>query len=135
MSEEAAFKAGLIKSIVEQIPAKDKIFEADPKMTPENLKNFEFIPNSDGKKFEIQLGTLTSGASKHEIPVYRIDVPLDDVLVNMDRTLYPTNAGIFAKLFNKVFYGGLAEETQYKVLYSPIWMGSLTDASTSGSWE
>jgi len=135
MSEEAAFKAGLIKSVTEKIPAKDKIFETDPKMTSENLKNFEFIPYSDGKKFEIQLGTLTSGASKHEIPVYRIDVDLDDILINLDRTISPENAGLFNKLFNKIFYGGLAEETQYKILYHPIWLGSLVDASTSGSWE
>jgi len=133
MSEEAAFKAGYIKKVVEAIPAKDKIFETDSKLTSENLKNFEYIPYSDGKKFEIQLGKVKSG--KTEIPVYRIDVSLDDILVHLDKTISPRSANTYNKLFNKIFYSGLAEETQYKVLYQPIWLGSLTDASTSGSWE
>ena len=133
MTEEAAFKAGIIKKVVENIPAKDKIMEADPNLIAENLKNFELIPYCDGKKFEIQLGTISS--KTYEIPVYRIDVQLDDILANLDRTISPKDAGIFSKITNKLFYTGLANETQFKALYKPMWLGSLNDSSTSGSWE
>jgi len=133
MTEEAAFKAGLIKKVVEKIPAKDKIIESDPNVNYENLRNFEFIPYGDGKKFEIQLGKISS--KTYEIPVYRIDVPLDDILANLDRTITPRESSWSDKLFNRVFYSGLAEETQFKVKYRPLWLGSLNDASTSGSWE
>jgi hypothetical protein len=133
MSEEAAFKAGLIKKIVETIPAKDKIVESDPNINYESLKNFEFIPSNNGKKFEIQLGKLSS--KTYEIPVYRIDVPIDDILANLDKTISPKDAHIFSKLMNKIFYNGLAQETQYKSQYKPMWLGSLTDSGTSGSWE
>jgi hypothetical protein len=133
MSEEAAYKAGLIKKVVDVIPAKDKILEADPNLTAESLKNFELIPYCDGKKFEIQLGKLTS--KTYEIPVYRIDVSLDDILANLDKTISPKEAGLFTKLINSLFYTGLAAETQYKSQYKPMWLGSLSDSSTSGSWE
>jgi hypothetical protein len=134
MTEEAAFKAGLIKKTVETIPAIDKIIESDPtNVNSESLKNFEFIPYGNGKKFEIQLGTLSS--KTYEIPVYRIDVPLDDILFDLDRTISPKDANIFSKLSNKIFYNNLASETQFKEQYKPMWLGSLSDASTSGSWE
>jgi hypothetical protein len=133
MSEEAAFKAGLIKKSVETIPAIDKIMESDPNVTRETLKNFGYIPYCDGKKFEIQLGTLSS--KTYEIPVYRIDVPLDDILFNLDKTISPKDANLFTKMINKLFYTGLAEEAQYKTQYKPMWLGSLTDSGTSGSWE
>ncbi|MCL1851262.1 MAG: hypothetical protein FWF70_07685 [Bacteroidetes bacterium] len=133
MTEEAAFKAGLIKKSVEKIPAKDKIVESDPNVNYESLKNFEFIPYCDGKKFEIQLGKLTS--KTYEIPVYRIDVPLDDILANLNKTITPKEANMFTKLANKLFYSGLANETQYKSQYKPMWLGSLMDSGTSGSWE
>jgi hypothetical protein len=133
MSEEAAFKAGLIKKVVETLPAKDKIVESDPNVTYESLKNFEFIPNCNGKKFEIQLGKLSS--KTYEIPVYRVDVPIDDILADLDKTISPKDANMFSKLINKLFYNGLAQETQYKSQYKPMWLGSLTDSGTSGSWE
>ena len=133
MSEEAAFKAGLIKKVVEPITAKDKILESDPNLRFDHLKSFEFIPHCDGKKFEIQLGKISS--KTYEIPVFRIDVPIDDILANLDRTISPKEANLFKKLFNKLFYNGLANETQFKSQYKPMWLGSLNDASTSGSWE
>ena len=133
MTEEAAFKAGLIKKTVEAIPARDKILESDPNVTPEMLKGFEFIPHADGRKFEIQLGKLSSRT--YEIPVYRIDVPLDDILINLYRTISPKGSGFVSRFFNRLFYGGLENETQFKAKYRPLWLGSLTDASTSGSWE
>jgi hypothetical protein len=133
MTEESAFKAGLIKKVVASIPAKDKIVESDPNVNYENLKNFEFIPHCDSKKFEIQLGTISS--KTYEIPVYRIDVPLDDVLANLDKTIFPKETNIFSKIVNRLFYSNLEKETQFKIQYKPMWLGSLNDASTSGSWE
>jgi len=133
MSEEVAFKAGIIKKVVVTMPAKDRILASDPNINYESLKGVEFIPYTDGRKFEIQLGTLSSRT--YEIPVYRIDVPLDDILANLDRTISPENVGSAKRFFNRIFYGGLAEETQFKARYRPLWLGSLTDASTSGSWE
>jgi len=133
MTEEAAFKAGIIKKVVEKISARDKIVESDPNVNYESLKNFEYIPYGDGKKFEIQLGKISS--KTYEISVYRIDVNLDDILANLDRTITPKESSWTDRIFNRVFYGGLADETQFKAKYRPLWLGSLTDAGTSGSWE
>jgi len=133
MSEEAAFKAGLIKKTVETFAAKDKIVESDPNVSYESLKNFEYIPHCDGKKFEIQLGKISS--KTYEIPVYRIDVSVDDILANLDKSITPKEANFFDKIFNSLFYSGLANERQLKLLYKPLWLGSLTDSGTSGSWE
>ena len=71
----------------------------------------------------------------YTIPVYRIDVDLDDLLNNMDRSITPENAGAFTRLWNKIFYSNLSEEKQYRSQYEGIYMGSLTEASTAGSWE
>lgn len=133
MSQEQAFKLGLIKKQVVKIPAIDKMLELDPNLTRENFKNFQYIPYSDKEKYEIQTGSIAS--KTYEIPVYRIDVSLDQILVNMDRSITPENAGVFSKFWNKIFYNKLAEEEQYKSQYSDIYMGSLTEASTAGSWE
>lgn len=133
MSQETAFKLGLIKKQIVKIPAIDKMLELDPNLTRENFKNFQYIPFSDKEKYEIQTGSIAS--KTYEIPVYRIDVPIDQILVNMDRSITPENAGVFSRLWNKIFYNNLAEEDQYKSQYGDIYMGSLTEASTAGSWE
>lgn len=133
MSQEQAFKLGLIKKQVVKIPAIDKMLELDPNLTRENFKNFQYIPYSDKEKYEIQTGSIAS--KTYEIPVYRIDVSLDQILVNMDRSITPENAGVISKFWNKIFYNKLAEEEQYKSQYGDIYMGSLTEASTAGSWE
>ena len=64
-----------------------------------------------------------------------IEVPLDDILVNMDRSINPENANVLSRLWNKIFYNNLSEENQYKSQYADMYMGSLTEASTAGSWE
>ena len=133
MSQEQAFKLGLIKKQIVKIPAIEKMLELDPNLTIENFKNFQYIPFSDKEKYEIQTGSIAS--KTYEIPVYRIDVSKDQILVNMDRSITPENAGVFSKFWNKIFYNNLAEEEQYKSQYSDIYMGSLTEASTAGSWE
>ncbi|MCR4681447.1 MAG: hypothetical protein K5636_07565 [Bacteroidales bacterium] len=133
MSQEQAFKLGLITKKIVKIPAIDKMMELDPNLTRENFKNFQYIPFSDKQKYEIQTGSIAS--KTYEIPVYRIDVSKDLILVNMDRSISPEGAGVFRKLWNKIFYNNLAEEEQYRSQYGDIYMGSLTEASTAGSWE
>ena len=133
MSEAQAFKLGLIHKEVVEVPALEKMLELDNKLTAENFKNFQYIPFSDKKQYEIQTGSIAS--KTYEIPVYRIDVPLDDILVNMDRSISPEGAGILSKLWNKIFYNTLSEEKQYREQYADMYMGSLTEASNAGSWE
>lgn len=132
MSEDAAFKAGLLRKETEKVKASEKIIETDP-ASANFLKDFQYIPHGEGKTFTIEKGSIASRT--YEIPVYRIDVPLDDVLINMEENITPKNSNIFTRFINYILYDGLAEEEQYKVLYQPMWLGSLTEASTSGSWE
>ncbi len=133
MSEAEAFKLGLIHKEIVEVPAMEKILELDDKITKENFKNFQYIPFSDKKEYTIQTDSISS--KTYSIPVYKIDIPLDDILVNMDRSINPENAGVLSKLWNKIFYNGLADEKQYKSQYEDMYMGSLTEASTAGSWE
>lgn len=134
MSEAQAFKLGLIHKEIVTVPAIEKIMDIDHKIPKESFKHFQYIPFSNKeKKYEIQTDSIAS--KTYTIPVYRIDVPLDDILINMDKSITPENAGPLSKLWNKIFYSNLAEEDQYKSLYEPLYMGSLTEASTAGSWE
>ncbi|MBO4488531.1 MAG: hypothetical protein J5741_02605 [Bacteroidales bacterium] len=133
ISQEQAFKLGLIHKETVKVPAIEKILELDKNVTLDSYKNFEYIPYSDKKKYEIQTSVIHN--KNYEVPLFKIDVPIDDILINMDRSITPENSSIFKKLWNKIFYNNLAEETQYKALYKDIYMGSLTEASTAGSWE
>jgi len=133
MSEAEAFKLGLIHKEVVKVPALSKMLELDKNLTKESFKNFQYIPFSDKKQYEVQVGSIAS--KTYEIPVYRIDVPLEDVLVNMDKSITPENAGVLKRLWNKIFYNNLADEKQYRDQYEDMYMGSLTEASTAGSWE
>jgi hypothetical protein len=133
MSEAEAFKLGLIHKEVVKVPALNKMLELDKNLTKESFKNFQYIPFSDKKQYEVQVGSIAS--KTYEVPVYRIDVPLDDVLVNMDKSITPENAGLLKRLWNKIFYNNLADEKQYRDQYEDMYMGSLTEASTAGSWE
>lgn len=130
MTEEEAYKAGLLKKEEVKLPAKEKIMEIAPDIV---LKDFQYIPFADKKKFSIDTASISSAT--YRIPVYRIEVPIDDILINMDRSIQPENAGFFQKVWSVLFYGNLDEETQYKSQYKDIWMGSLTEASSNGSWE
>lgn len=133
MSEAEAFKLGLIHKEVVKVPALSKMLELDKNLTKESFKNFQYIPFSDKKQYEVQVGSIAS--KTYEVPVYRIDVPLEDVLVNMDKSITPENAGVLKRLWNKIFYNNLADEKQYRDQYEDMYMGSLTEASTAGSWE
>ena len=134
MTEADAFKAGLLKKETVSIPVKDRIYEIEPKA---NLTDFQYIPfatdeNGQKKTFSIQTDSIAS--KTYTIPVYRIDVPIEDILANMDKSIN-TSDNVFSRGINRILYGGLAEESQYKSQYNDIWMGSLTEASTTGSWE
>ncbi|MCR4965603.1 MAG: hypothetical protein K6A41_08105 [Bacteroidales bacterium] len=133
ISQEKAFELGLIHKETVKVPAMEKILELDKNVTRESFKNFEYIPYSDKKKYEIQTDAIHN--KNYDVPLYRIDVPIEDVLINMDKTITPDNAGVFKRLWNKIFFNNLAEEDQYKALYEDLYMGSLTEASTAGSWE
>jgi len=84
-------------------------------------------------KYSIQVDSLSS--KTYTIPVYRIDVSLDELLCNMDKSINPENAGPLTRLWNKIFFNDLESENQYRSQYESIYMGSLTEASTAGSWE
>ncbi len=133
VSEEDAFKRGLIKNDTIQVPAKEKIMEMDEDITDDILRVFHVLPESGGKKYKIQLGSIKSDT--YEIPVFRVDIPLDDILINMEQAITKADAGIMSKFFGFLIYGDLAEETQYRIQYKDMWLGSLTESSQSGSWE
>lgn len=133
MSEAEAFKKGFINKTEAKYPASKKILESDPNIKPAFLKNFQFIPENNGKKFSIETNTIST--STYSIDVYRVDVPLDDVLANMQQSVSPEGSGSFRRFLNFILYKGLESETQYRNLYKPMWLGSLTEASTTGSWE
>ena len=134
MTEAEAFKLGLIHKEIVKVPAMEKILGIDKKIPAENFKNFQYIPFSNKeKKYEIQTDSISS--KTYTIPVYRIEVGLDDMLFNMDKPITPENAGPLTRLWNKIFYNNLSEEQQYRSQYEGIYMGSLTEASTAGSWE
>ena len=132
MTEEQAFKNGLLKKEIIQVPVMDKIIETDP--TVAEFKNkFQFIPHTNGKKFKIQVGSISS--STYVIPVYRVDVALDDILDNMNESITPENTGKLKAFFDYLIYGDLENEQQYREQYKDMWLGSLIEANTSGSWE
>jgi len=134
MSEAEAFKLGLIHKEIVTVPAIEKILDIDKKIPAENFKHFQYIPFSNKEmKYEIQVDSLSS--KTYTIPVYRIDVSLDELLCNMDKSINPEGAGPLTRLWNKIFYNDLESENQYRSQYEPIYMGSLTEASTAGSWE
>jgi hypothetical protein len=130
MSEADAFKLGYIKKVDIKVPAQAKILELDKNIKPVYFKNFQYIPENDGKKFEILSAKLSSNYE-----VYKIEVSLDEIFANMDRTITPPESNFFIKGINFVLYNSLEKEEQYRNLYKPMWLGSLNDALTTGSWE
>ncbi|MBO4654570.1 MAG: hypothetical protein J5644_03395 [Bacteroidales bacterium] len=133
MNEKDALKAGLLRKETVEISAMEKVMETDATRKPENFSNLQYVLGHDGPKFNIQTGSIAS--KTYEIPVYMIVVPLDDILMDMDKAITPENSSALVKFMNKIFYGGLSEETQYRSQYKDMVMGSLTEASTSGNWE
>jgi hypothetical protein len=129
MSETEAFNKGLLQKQTISLPAKSKVLEIAPDVA-DKLSEFQFIPYNKGKKFDIQLDSLPS--KTYKISVYRIDVPVEDILANMNESILPPDANLFKKALNYVLYHNLSEE---KYAYDPMYLGSLSEASTAGSWE
>ena len=133
MTEAQAKEAGLLCEETVQMKAMDKVMEIDDSRKTENFQNLQYVLGHDGTKFNIQTGVIET--KNYQIPVYMIEVPLDEILKDMDKEITPENASAFTKFFNKIFYDGLAEEQQYRSQYKNMTLGSLKDASTTGSWE
>lgn len=133
MTEADALKKGLLTKQTFKVPAKGKILEIDPNVKPETFKYFQYIPETNKKKFEIKVGSIKS--KTYEIPVYRVEVQVDDILSNMEKNIMPENAGVLKRFWNYLIYNNLPNEQQYRNQYNIIWMGSLTEANSSGSWE
>lgn len=133
MTEKDALAAGLLRKETVEISSKEKVMETDASRKIENFDNLQFVLGPNSPKFSIQTGSIAS--KTYEIPVYMIVVPLDDILYNMEDAITPPNSNAFVKFINKIFYGGLAEEDQYREQYKDMVMGSLTEASTTGNWE
>lgn len=133
MSEKDALAAGLLHKETVEITAKEKVMETDASRKIENFDNLQYVLGVNGPKFNIQTASIAS--KTYEIPVYMIVVPLDDILYNMEEAITPPNSNAFVKFMNKIFYGGLSEETQYREQYKDMVMGSLTEAVTTGNWE
>jgi len=131
-TEEQALKAGTLRKEQVHIPAKDKVLESNPSAGV-HLKNFHVIPFTDGKKFHIDTTTLKN--STYSIPVYRIDVPIADILANINRSINADNPNILEKFYNYVIYNGLDEEKTDVTGFKPMYLGSLNEANLSGSWE
>jgi len=133
MTEADALKKGILTKQTFKVPAQGKIMEIDPNVQPETFKYFQYIPETNKKKFEIQIGSIKS--KTYEIPVYRVEVQLDDILSNMEKSITPQNVNLFRKIWNYLIYNNLPNEQEYREQYGIIWMGSLTESNTSGSWE
>ncbi|MDR1345480.1 MAG: hypothetical protein LBK03_02100 [Bacteroidales bacterium] len=133
MTEAEALKRGILTKQTIKVPAKNKILEIDPNVQFGTFKHFQYIPETNRKKFEIQVSSLKS--KTYEIPVYRVEVEVDDILSNMEKSISPEESGMFTKFWNYLIYNRLPEEQQYKSQYGIIWLGSLSEANTAGSWE
>lgn len=129
MTEEQALAAGLLRKEIFKIPVSDKMTELDPNAKV-HFKDFHLIPFNHGKKYTIQTASLSS--STYEIPVYRIDIPGSDVMANIDESINPPNTGLLKRIFNGMIYNGLGDIEWNS---GDIYMGSLTESSTAGSWE
>ncbi|MDR2980103.1 MAG: hypothetical protein LBV02_06670 [Bacteroidales bacterium] len=129
MTEEEALKQGILQKEIIKIPASERIIELDPNAKA-HLKDFNVIPFTEGKRFEIQKGSLSS--STYEIPVYRIDVSGEDIMSHLDESINPPNTRFFMRIFNYAMYGGIEDDTFEA---EDMYMGSLEESSTAGSWE
>jgi len=94
-----------------------------------NLGGESFELKRKGVSYVVDRSTFDQTLSKG------LDVSLDEILINMERSVQPENANIISKFFSYLFFNSLEEEEQYRIQYKPMWMGSLTEASVSGSWE
>ncbi|MCV6631578.1 MAG: hypothetical protein OIF50_17145 [Flavobacteriaceae bacterium] len=95
------------------VPVKDSLFKNDPR-----YKELMFVPNAkNNEHFKMQIGKLDRGDLK--IPVFEASVNKDVILHDQDKDL-------LAKENATISVDGVNGDR--------IYVGSLTDVSTSGNW-
>ena len=100
------------------VAAIDTIF-GDRKLTPEQIKNFRFIPYGNGKEYIMSAGDLAT-ESKVVVPVFECKAPYKSFLIDLDQQL----------LVN------LIDDSKTLNRYPGIKVGSMTEATNeAGNWE
>ena len=131
MGEEEALKKGLIKREMIKVTAKSKVLDQDSTLV---LDNFQYVPLTNNKlKFVIKTASIKG--KNFEVPTYCITVSKEDLLRTMDRDIHGNSHNSLVRLWNKIIYSNLSEETSEINKYKDVIMGSLTEAHTNGNWE
>ncbi len=116
--DSIAVAKGLVKREKFNMAVIDTIFGAR-KLTPEQVKNFRFIPHSGGKEFYMEAGNLTT-ESKVVVPVFECRAPYKAFLSDLDQQL----------LVN------LIDDRETLDKYPGIKVGSMNEATNeAGNWE
>lgn len=116
--DSVAVAKGLVKREQFNVAAIDTIFGAR-KLTPEQIKNFRFIPHGEGKEFIMAAGNLAT-ESKVVVPVFECKAPYKSFLGDLDQQL----------LVN------LIDDCKTLNRYAGIKVGSMTEATNeAGNWE
>ncbi len=93
--------------VVQKVETWVPVIDSLYKSNRETLKDLDIIPNSGGDKFSAQAGETTK--NKVKVKVFKVSAPLRSI------------------------YKGL--EVKYFDPNEEIYVGSMTDATTSGNWE
>ncbi len=116
--DSVAVAKGLVKREKFNVAAIDTIF-GDRKLTPEQIKNFRFIPYGNGKEYIMSAGNLAT-ESKVVVPVFECKAPYKTFLADQDQQL----------LVN------LIDDSKSLSRYPGIKVGSMTEATNeAGNWE
>jgi len=116
--DSVAVAQGLVKREKFNVAAIDTIF-GDRKLTPEQIKNFRFIPYGNGKEYIMSAGDLAT-ESKVVVPVFECKAPYKSFLIDLDQQL----------LVN------LIDDSKTLNRYPGIKVGSMTEATNeAGNWE
>lgn len=116
--DSVAVAKGLVKREKFNVAAIDTIF-GDRKLTPEQIKNFRFIPFGNGKEYIMSAGNLAT-ESKVVVPVFECKAPYKSFLSDQDQQL----------LVN------LIDDNKTLNRYPGIKVGSMTEATNeAGNWE
>jgi len=93
--------------VVQKVESWVNVIDSLYKVNPAKAKELDLIPNSKGDKFKAEAGETTK--NKVKVKVFKVSAPLRSV------------------------YNGL--EVKYFDPNEEIYVGSMTDATTSGNWE
>ena len=116
--DSVAVAKGLVKREKFNVAAIDTIF-GDRKLTPEQIKNFRFIPYGNGKEYIMSAGNLAT-ESKVVVPVFECKATYKTFLADQDQQL----------LVN------LIDDSKSLSRYPGIKVGSMTEATNeAGNWE